>query len=150
METKGSIDMLEQKFRVFLKKHLERFMEIVQIETGSTHLGVADLYYYGKGFNGWMELKQLKSLPIDMNKQIVIPYRPGQLNFLRKHQKKGLNAFCLLSVEDKLFLITNFTKREFTKTELVEFMVIDNDLTSPEVLNQLCAPVRFDIANFNL
>lgn len=100
--------MKEKNILKKLKDQIGKEIDFYSIETGSTELGIPDVYFSGDGFEGWIELKQAK---LKKYASIVkIPYRPSQQKFLRKQLKKGLSSFVLISIENRFYLLNNFDK----------------------------------------
>lgn len=98
--------MTENQILKKLKKDMGRLVHFYKIETGSTEYSIPDTFYCGYNFCGWIEIKQI-SKPV---KKIVIPYRPGQRNWLENHKKFNLNVFILLYYHNKFYLLNDFRK----------------------------------------
>lgn len=84
----------ESDFRGVLTKAIKSTRNIAQpIETGSTGLGVPDMFIRTQKTSAWMELKNFKypvHFPVD------IPFRPGQAAWLERHY--GLGGISILGV----------------------------------------------------
>lgn len=90
-------------------KKLSYYFKFLRVETGSTEIGVPDLYYYSKKYynvHGWIELKQTTNGKIR--------YQPGQLNNLKKMKTQGIKVFLLFFWNDRFFLTDQFEK-DYTK-----------------------------------
>jgi len=70
--------------------------QFTRIETGSTRVGVPDLYWSTPNNNGWIEFKTVYSLQVPVIKPV---WRPGQLGWVKDHTKLGDNVW--LAVTDK-------------------------------------------------
>lgn len=142
--------MLERTMRKELNK--KRFwlikdnieIKYVQVETGTTKVGIPDLYFYTLGSyraQGWIELKQLSRLK--RKKDITIPYRPGQLQFLIDHAKSNKRTFLLLYVYGYYHLINNnFKKVYLDYKELLKACVWIAPIINEEGLNHLIRRVK--------
>ena len=83
-----------------------------KIETGRKTIGIPDIYFYfiynnpcDLNLTGWIELKIAKK---HKNRTIEIPYRPGQLPFLKEHSKANKRTYCLVYFEDCYYLFNRF------------------------------------------
>ena len=99
-----------QELKKFAKE--QKYFHLHRIESGNTFAGIPDIYYTLDERCGWIELKQTEKKP---DGSIVIPYRPGQQNWLNYHISLQTYAFVLLYFEKKYYLIyRNFRKSKFT------------------------------------
>jgi len=120
--------MLETEMKNGLKKLLQfQPIQIVDIETGGTEVGVADLAIRTDKLDIWMESKEIKRWPVREDTKIIPAYRPGQYRFLRDYQR--LNGVSVLSMtyKDMWFMVTNI-KKEYTKDELAYYSFVPMDL----------------------
>lgn len=106
--------MKESKMYQELKKFTadNKYFHLHRIESGNTCSGIPDIYYIFCGRCGWIELKQTEK---KSDGSIIIPYRPGQQNWLHEHISAQTYALVLLHCEEKYYLIhKNFKKKIFS------------------------------------
>ena len=105
-----------------LKQKLNRYpIELKRIEN-DIELGTPDLYYYTIYTEGWIELKQIKSLPKQASTKIKIPFRPGQYAWLldRVRLNPMLHSFLVVKIEERLYVFYNSQIQEaYTLGELL-------------------------------
>lgn len=113
--------MTETNMYKKLKKHLSGKpgpILLQRIESGGTGLGIPDIYFVTFCKKGWIELKEIPYIPKG-NKNIKIPFRPGQLAWIKNHLKYNEDVFLLCTVKGiknswYLFKGSHITK-EYTK-----------------------------------
>jgi len=88
------------------------FLQRIENRTGK----VPDIYFANKYRSGWIELKNIKSVP--RNGIIKIPFRPGQFAWIKKH----------LGYNSDIFLICTIGKQWFVKygPDIKEKYLIDS------------------------
>jgi len=101
--------MTETEMFIDLKSSTKGVLEVLNIETGTTGLGVPDVFYTGNGFSGWIELKQSNELKFE--------YRTKQRSWLKKHSYKKLNGFVLFHNNKTYYLLNKFDKEKFLSIE---------------------------------
>ena len=76
-----------------------------RIESGSTGLGIPDIYFATKKENGWLELKEIKILSKNINPDniIKIPFREGQKGWILNHLKYDKNIFIIYTTKDNFW-----------------------------------------------
>jgi|WetSurMetagenome_2_1015567.scaffolds.fasta_scaffold472624_1 hypothetical protein len=87
----------------WLHKCYERYdynTQVVDVETGSTALGVPDIFFAGMHGQGWVETKYVEVDDI-WRKPIEIPWRPRQRGWLTDYAQLGYNANLLLFLRHK-------------------------------------------------
>lgn len=104
--------MTENEIFMKLKKEVSFYADFFKIETCDTEIGVPDIYYSGVGYEGWIELKIIRT------KNVIIPYRPAQRKWLKIQKQKHLNAFVLVYFEEVYYLLDDFTKIFKNKEDL--------------------------------
>ena len=81
----------------------------VPIETGTTNLGVPDLFVRTSKVSAWIELKNEK---YPLRFPYVVHFRPGQAAWLERHyQLGGLSILGIATVEGNFFFINNNIRR---------------------------------------
>ena len=77
------------------------FLQRIESRTG---LGIPDVHYcISSSRAGWIELKVVKKFP--KKGQIKVPFRPGQLAWIRDYQRFSSKVFLFLYVENSLFVM---------------------------------------------
>lgn len=91
--------MLENAVKKKIKNKLEKHDNILvqPIESGGTGLGIPDLFIRTKNHDIWMELKRV-DWPNGRGKTISIPWRPGQLNWIKHYISLGGLAYLCVYV----------------------------------------------------
>ena len=91
---------------------------IQPIESHITGIGIPDLFVsIHPGFNIWAELKTIKRKVSN----IVSPdWRPGQMSWAKRYQKKGGDWILLISINDILYY-TNIVSEKYMLDELISF-----------------------------
>ena len=75
--------------------------DAIRIESGTTTVGIPDIYYW----NTWIELKNIKRV-LSSNGNVVVPWRPGQQAFALKHfQCTGRHTYTMVRMSDCVLLI---------------------------------------------
>ena len=114
----------EAGIRHFLTKN-EPGAEITPIESHETKLGIPDLFVQTKDLSLWVELKSIKREVVN---SFSPPWRPGQINWAKRHKAK--NGYWILLIEingellfsfrplekysvHEMFLFTSFTDVDF-------------------------------------
>jgi hypothetical protein len=88
--------MTEKEIYHKLEKHYKNIL-FCRIESPLMLSGIPDIYYIFKDGtkHGWIELKIGKLYKTGI---VRIDYRPGQINFLKRHVDKGLSAYVLVYI----------------------------------------------------
>ena len=91
--------MTESKLYEIIKRKLTVMgtVKLQRIESGSTGLGIPDIFYRTLKYDGWIESKIIKT---KLTKPIVVPFRPGQFSWLRDYILLGGTAFLMVYIED--------------------------------------------------
>ncbi len=95
--------MLEKEMRRQLKYKMTLEMPHVlmqPIESGKTGLGIPDIYFKTMFHEGWIELKEIIITSAD---RIAIPFRPGQLPWIRRYIRLGGNIILLMTYKKSLY-----------------------------------------------
>lgn len=91
-----------------LKNQLSQQNVFLQrIESGGTGLGIPDLFFQHTSINGWIELKQINH---NQGEYVKIPFRPGQLGWLKMLLSYGGNVYLLCNFINthKIILLKNY------------------------------------------
>jgi len=81
---------------------------------------VPDIFYRTWMEDGWIELKVLKSYPVRKT-YVEVPFRPGQLNWIRSYRVLNGNVFLFFYIENSLWIFKGDTIREkYQETEMIE------------------------------
>lgn len=76
-----------------------------RIESGTTGVGIPDLYVVCKGGTNWIELKNLKSQTMSST-AFEVSWRPGQQAWALRHYKvSGKNTWTLCALNSGFILI---------------------------------------------
>ena len=112
--------------RAFKHKLKAMPINIDNIESGGTGVGKPDLYCRTGYHDIWIELKELKRWP--MNPQITLKpdWRPGQLNWIRKHQKLGGKVLVMITYKNDWYLLKEIRK-EYTQKEIYKWSLIQQN-----------------------
>lgn len=104
-----------------LKKEFP-FITFINIETGHTETGVADVYYFSQIYKitGWIELKIAKE---KSDGSIEIEYRPRQRLFLQNHFKCNRNTFTLIYYKNYFYLTDCFIDKFKNEKRLFELSI---------------------------
>ena len=79
---------------------------------------VPDLFYRSWHQDGWIELKVVSRI----SDNIKIPFRPGQLNWIKGYKSLNGSVFLFLHYDDKLWIFTGKNIRnEYHKSELLRY-----------------------------
>jgi len=99
--------------------------EVQPIESGGTGSGIPDLYISSakRGFYAWMELKNFK---IGSLKEVHVPFRPGQLAWLKRFTASGTLCILALATEyGEAYFFGSDLKAVYTREELLEASTTD-------------------------
>lgn len=90
-----------------IKKDLARAGVLAQrIESGSTACGIPDLFLQCPMWSAWVELKQ-----IEAKKEVFqIPWRPGQLAWIKKYRDHGAIFALVISINDTVYFTLDVKK----------------------------------------
>lgn len=104
--------------------------EFQSIESESTGSGVPDAFFAGHDKQGWMELKNDKSLDdtigLVCDDTLKIDFRPGQFAWLNRFKNKGVNVYLVLNCAvGLLFFKNDEIKEEYTILELTQHSKLD-------------------------
>lgn len=128
--------MQETKMARELKKKLVPLRcGVHKIETGSTEIGIPDLHIRTHRHDIWIELKEIKVWPKRFSTKIKPAWRPGQIHWIREHQRRSGNAFLCMSHKDEWFLFKD-AKAEYDQRELLSLSLIplSMKMLDPEML----------------
>lgn len=85
----------EAAFSKSLRTALELSGAMVQsVESGSTALGIPDIYFRTLKIDGWIELK---NLVYPIRGHLDVPFRPGQYAWLKRHWEMGGTSVLAIS-----------------------------------------------------
>jgi hypothetical protein len=104
--------------------------EVQAIESESTGSGVPDSFFAGNGKQGWMELKNDKSLDdiigLVNEDSIKIAFRPGQYSWLNRFKNKGVDVYLVLNCALGLFFFKNDEiQEEYSILDLIQHEKLD-------------------------
>lgn len=130
----------ESRFRNQLvnEMRLEGF-EVQTIESGGTGRGIPDVYFAKLDgtrigdpvFNGWIELKNITT---ELSDPVVIDFRAGQLEWLNRFAKAGVNVYLGVSCGEGIFMFPRF---EIQKTYLLKDFLSHKHLTKMKNIESL-------------
>lgn len=88
----------EASFSRSIRHALESEGAMVQsVESGGTAVGIPDLFIRTEKISAWMELK---NLIYPVRSYLEVPFRPGQLAWLKRHSALGgISALAIASLE---------------------------------------------------
>ena len=119
--------MLEKDMLKSVKqKTLGQRIQITNIETGGVSVGVPDWFIRTEYNDIWMEAKEIKRWPVRDNTTIKISFRPGQYNWLKRHQELGGNSLLIVTYKYWWYLFKDI-KRAYTKEEMNTLSLIPQD-----------------------
>ena len=98
----------ESRFRNHLIATMkEEGFEVQAIESGTMGNGIPDLFFarYDPSISGWMELKNICDDILPEN--IKIDFRSGQLEWLHKFHKAGIDVYLGISCNEGIFIFRN-------------------------------------------
>ena len=127
---------MAKKFKTKIKHEPVHFF---RIETGATIVGVPDWYLRSKWKDIWIEAKEIKRWPVKPTTRITIPFRPGQYNWIVKHQEFCGKVLLAVTYKDKWYFFydirLNYTQKEFEFLNILpdEF----NNITGHDLLTLL-------------
>ena len=110
--------MLEKTIRKEMIKEFKNKEILIQpIESSRTGTGILDLFYRTINVDGWIEFKKLNKYP---TKEIIeVPWRPGQMNWIKRYRRLNGNVFLFFCIEDTLRIFRDFHIQEkYTKVEM--------------------------------
>lgn len=113
--------MKEKDIYQKMKKEFKNTKIFLQpIESGSTSSGIPDIYYCKINSSGWIELKVLNRYP--KNDIVNIPFRAGQIGWIRKFRYISNNIFLFLYIENSLWICRgNRILENYSQSELIKF-----------------------------
>lgn len=113
--------MLEKTIRKEMIKRLPEDKILLQpIESGNTGIGILDIFYRSLHQDGWIEFKVIKNYP-KRSRFIKIPWRPGQMNWIRRYRELNGNVFLFLYIENALWILRDFCiLKQYTEPKLLE------------------------------
>ena len=88
-----------------------------RLEPGATTRSIPDVYYITPEVTGWIELKILKQR---RDGSFYIPYRPGQIGWLKHHIRSNNKTFCLAWYDNEMFLFNTFYEEYKSLTDIME------------------------------
>ena len=114
---------IETEMRKRLKKKLKiaiklKKLKLIRLETGGTEIGVPDLYFWTPNSRGWIELKQVEIKSV--RREISVPFRSGQLPFIRDASLFRDNVILLIEVRVEKSTLWFFVLNENIKEEYSE------------------------------
>lgn len=105
----------ESDFRGALGQAIRATQCIAQpIESGSTGLGIPDLFVRTTKVSVWMELKNLR---YPARFPFVVPFRPGQAAWLERHYKLGGISVLGIAAQDVKYFFVNENIRRTYETD---------------------------------
>jgi hypothetical protein len=129
--------MTERTIFKDLKKAFSPAINFISIETGSTASGIPDVYYSSMVNDevGWIELKVAK---VKKDGLIEIPYRPGQINWLKDYVGRNKKGYTLIYFEGIYYLTQVFERFFLDKKHLLESsLLVRNSLYSQKLFEEL-------------
>jgi len=111
--------MLEKTIRNKMIKEFKNEKILVQpIESSRTGTGILDVFYRTTNTDGWIEFKKLNKYP--MKNIIKVPWRPGQMNWIKKYRKLNGNVFLFFYIEDALWIFKgNNIKEQYSESYII-------------------------------
>ena len=95
----------ESELRQGLTKGLRAHHVIATpIESGTTGLGIPDLYIRTTKVSAWAELKHIRQ---PFTYPFVVPFRPGQHAWLTQHHRLGGVSLLIMSTPTDIFVFKN-------------------------------------------
>jgi hypothetical protein len=113
--------MVESSFWRYLYVGMRTFWSADRIETGSTTMGVPDVFFSMPGRMGWIELKLVKSLPARDSSKVSMKISPLQVHWLKSRHAHFGNTwlFICLQTPKTFYLIEGKNvQKHFLKSEL--------------------------------
>jgi hypothetical protein len=122
---------LYRQMRDILKPYV---INLCRVEN-SVDVGTPDVYFYTPVSEGWIELKQIPEYPKKMDTEIQIPWRPGQLSWIKRRMSmnENTNVYLYVVVQGDLHLFRNkniqytYTRRELLSKAIVLGRVNDKE-----------------------
>lgn len=116
--------MIETKMVQTLKSKLVGLpIKIHKIESGSTEVGFPDWYIRTMCTDIWIEAKELKRWPVRESTKIIIPFGPGQFNWIMQHKKLHGKVMLIVTYKNEWYLFNDvrldYTQREFQLLTLI-------------------------------
>lgn len=103
--------MKETEMYAAMKKHLEPKVMLQRIEMDH----VPDVFYRTPDHDGWIENKVIRvHRP---GKAIKIPFRQGQMNWIRRYRTLNGLVFVFLHIDNALFILRGDSIKEVYPTE---------------------------------
>lgn len=128
-----------------IKPRLERYLvHLVRIES-SVNIGIPDIYYYTPTSEGWLELKQIKQMPLYINTPIRIPFRQGQHAWLTQRFIKNTKTlgFLLVKIDKEVFLFKNNNiLEEYTRTSIYKLAEVYGRLNDKKVILKIAKALQ--------
>ena len=109
----------ESDFRGALGQAIRATHNIAQpIESGTTGLGIPDMFIRTSKTSAWLELKNLK---YGLQFPFVVPFRPGQAAWLERYYKLGgLSILGIAVYNTKYFFVNQHIQRTYPTKEQFE------------------------------
>lgn len=108
--------MTESQLYAKLKTGLSSYkIKMTRIETGGMELGVPDIAYRTINQDGWIEMK---IIPQYSRGQIKVPFRPGQMGWIRSYRRLRGAIFLFLVIENDLCILSRHDIREVYNEDL--------------------------------
>lgn len=85
------------------------------IESGSTGLGIPDIFIRTNKHGVWAELKNLK---YPLHYPFTVPFRPGQYSWLMQHTKRGGFSLLIIGTLEGVFFFKDSNIKEVYDVEL--------------------------------
>jgi len=73
-----------------------------RIESGSTSLGIPDVYFATPTIGGWIENKEIERLPKLLYAPVKVPFQVGQLAWIKRHLKYNDNVYLSMYVRSEV------------------------------------------------
>jgi hypothetical protein len=115
IQASSVIGTTEGDFRSELVKKLratrinEKKLLVGPIETGTTWLGVSDIFIRTTKVGVWMELKRLY---YPLPSRWTVPFRPGQYTFLRDYYELGGTSVLAIATQHAIIYFMNASIQE--------------------------------------
>jgi hypothetical protein len=119
--------MTETKIRQYLKKLLKYeidngLIQFQPIESGSTGIGIPDIYFASDRKEGWIELKILKK----KGTSLIVPYRPGQWNWIQKRMHLNKRTYLFAYYQNKIYVYFNENIRKEYSEKITNLAYYEN------------------------
>ena len=100
--------MLEKDMRKQIIEQWEGVLRVTPIESPGTQRSIPDLHARSRTADWWIELKQATVMA--MTGEVMIPWRPGQRNWLRHHDTKNGNVALIITIGTTYYIIQSIER----------------------------------------